>query len=218
MRHRFASSRRDCLTLGLALGASVMAPTSLHAALVATPRQTPGPFYPKLPPLDSDTDLVNVKGRSAPAAGQVLHVHGRVLDQDGAAVPGARVELWQCDAMGRYHHPLDGGGGDPNFQGYGAMDLGQDGAYRFRTIRPVPYPGRTPHIHFAVTGPGLERFTTQMYVAGDPRNERDGILRRVRDPAARARLLVELSEATDIEPDALVGQFDIVLDERFIRG
>jgi len=121
------------------------------------------------------------------------------------------VEIWQCDALGRYHHPQDRGGGDPNFQGFGHTVTDADGGYRFRTIKPVPYPGRAPHIHFAVMGGGLRRLTTQMYVAGHPLNQGDWILNSVGDIRARERLIVSLAPAADIEPGALAGQFDIVL-------
>jgi protocatechuate 3,4-dioxygenase beta subunit len=100
---------------------------------------------------------------------------------------------------------------DDDFQGYGRTITDGAGGYRFRTIRPVPYPGRTPHIHFAVSGPGSARFTTQMYVAGEPLNERDGVLMGVRDPAARARLIVPLLPAPGVEANALAGTFDIVI-------
>jgi protocatechuate 3,4-dioxygenase beta subunit len=211
--------RRRLLAAGLAAGAGAVLPKGLSAALVPTPRQTPGPFYPLRLPLDSDTDLVQVAGRGQAAAGTVTHVFGRVLDAAGRPLAGARVEIWQCDALGRYHHPRDRGGrADPNFQGYGRTALGDDGAFRFRTIKPAPYPGRAPHIHFAVSGSGIERLTTQMYVAGEPLNARDGILNRVRDPVARARLIVALEPAVEVEPGALAGRFDIVLDERFVPG
>ena len=168
--------RRRLIAAGLTLAALGSRPLGA-AALTATPRQTPGPFYPATIPLDSDSDLVAVDGRPQPAAGQVTHVFGRVLDQAGRPLPGLRVEIWQCDAAGRYHHPRDrGGGADPNFQGYGQRTVGDDGAYRFRTIRPVAYPGRAPHIHFALSGQGVERLTTQMYVAGEPLNEGDILL------------------------------------------
>jgi protocatechuate 3,4-dioxygenase beta subunit len=98
-----------------------------------------------------------------------------------------------------------------NFQGYGQTITDETGGYQFRTIRPVPYPGRTPHIHFAVSGPGLARFTTQMYIAGEPLNEHDSVLMGVRDPAARARLIVPLRPAPGSEVTALAGTFDIVL-------
>lgn len=211
--------RRRLLAAGLAAGAGAVLPTGLSAALVPTPQQTPGPFYPLRLPLDSDADLVQVEGSSRAAAGVVTHVFGRVLDQSGRPLAGARVEIWQCDAFGYYHHPYDRGGrADANFQGYGRMVVGEDAGFRFRTIKPVPYPGRAPHIHFAISGPGIERLTTQMYVAGEPDNARDGILGRVRDAAARARLIVPLEPAPDVEPGALAGRFDIVLDERFVRG
>ena len=200
-------------------GAGLLAQRTALAALGATPRQTPGPFYPKTFPLDSDADLARMAGRDAQAAGQIVHVHGRVIDQAGQPIAGLRVEIWQCDAFAHYHHQgALASGADPNFQGYGRVQLGDDGAYHFRTIRPVPYPGRTPHIHFAVSGPGIEALTTQMYVAGEPDNARDGPLSRVRDPEARARLIVPLVAAPDLEADALAGRFDIVLDDKLVRG
>ena len=209
--------RRRALGLGLALAAG--GPLSALAGAIPTPRQTTGPFYPERLPLDSDNDLVSVAGRAAPAAGPVTHLFGRVLDRAGRALSGLRVEIWQCDACGRYHHPRDRGGrADPNFQGYGQTATDAEGAYRFRTIKPVPYPGRTPHVHFAISGPGIDRLTTQMYLAGEPLNQRDGLFNRVRDPGARARLLVELAPAPNLEAAALAGRFDIVLDDRLLGG
>ena len=209
--------RRQALGVGLALAAST--PLAAIAGLVPTPRQTSGPFYPEKLPLDSDSDLATVAGRPTSASGQIAHVFGKVQDESGRALSGLRVEIWQCDAFGHYHHPRDRGGqADPNFQGYGQTATDAAGAYRFRTIKPVAYPGRTPHIHFAISGQGIERLTTQMYLAGESLNARDGILNRVRDPSARARLLVELSPAPELEAAALAGRFDIVLDERFVRS
>ena len=206
--------RRMVLTAGLPLAVAALVPAPVAAAgLLATPRQSLGPFYPLTLPLDRDADLVQVRGRADTAAGTVAHVFGRVMDTEGRPVPGARVEIWQCNAFGRYHHPRAPANAplDENFQGYGASVTDADGGYRFRTIRPVPYPGRAPHIHFAVQGPGFERLVTQMYVAGEPDNARDGLLRRVRDPAARARLIVPLAPAAEVEAGALAGRFDIVL-------
>jgi protocatechuate 3,4-dioxygenase beta subunit len=102
-------------------------------------------------------------------------------------------------------------GRDENFQGFGQTVTDAEGGYRFLTIRPVPYPGRTPHIHFAVAAPGQRRFITQMYVAGEPQNERDPVLRDMRDPAARARLIVPLRPMPELGQDALAATFDIVL-------
>lgn len=209
-------SRR--VLLAASLGATATFAALPAQALVATPRQTPGPFYPREIPLDHDNDLLQVAGQSQRAAGTTLHVFGRVLGENGRPLAGVRVEIWQCDAYGRYHHPADGGGADPAFQGYGCMATAEDGGYRFRTIRPVPYPGRTPHIHFALSGPGFERLTTQMYVAGEPLNARDGVLQRIADPAARASVIVDLDEAGELEPGGLSGQFDIVLGRTMTDG
>jgi protocatechuate 3,4-dioxygenase, beta subunit len=185
------------------------------ASLPPTPPQTAGPFYPLSLPLDSDNDLVQVAGRNGTAKGIVTYVTGHVLDPTGRSISGARVEIWQCDANGRYHYVHDNRADrqlDENFQGYGQTTTDGSGGYRFRTIRPVPYPGRTPHIHFAVSAPDVPRFITQMYVAGEPGNERDGVLMSVRDPAARARLIVPLRPAAE-RTDDLAGNFDIVLGE-----
>lgn len=208
-------NRRRVLASGTAL-ATIAGLKPAVAALLPTPPQSTGPFYPASLPLDADADLVQVAGRTEPAAGTILHLVGRVLDRDGRPVRGARVEIWQCDAFGVYHHPRDPRGpADPNFQGFGATAVAEDGAYRFRTIEPVPYPGRTPHIHFRILGPGFEPLTTQMYVEGQPLNERDFLWRRIADPRARAAVTVPLLPAPELEPDtkrpAKRAQFDIVL-------
>lgn len=196
----------------LATTAAALVPRFAAAAETPTPAQTEGPFYPRSFPLDVDNDLVRVSGHDGQAGGDILHVMGRVLDVNARPVKGAQVEIWQCDRFGVYHHVNERASRqDPDFQGYGRTVAAVDGAYRFRTIRPVPYPGRTPHIHFIITPPGTPRLTTQMYVAGEPRNDSDGILRAIRDPAARARVIVALEPATDIERGALRGEFDIVL-------
>jgi len=160
------------------------------AARVATPAQTPGPFYPGLEDRVGDTDwnLVRIAGRVREAGGEVLHLSGRVLDGDGVPMPGALIEIWQCDANGRYRHSADSAGGtrDPAFQGYGRAVTDANGHYRFRTIRPVPYPGRTPHIHARVHRPDATTLTTQLYVADDPRNARDWIFRSLGRRGQRA--------------------------------
>ena len=137
-----------------------------------------------------------------------------MLDKRGGIVKGAMLEIWQCDANGIYNHPGDNGlkRRDAAFQGYGRTTVDGDGRYAFRTIRPVAYPGRTPHIHFKVHAPGAGRLTTQMYVAGEPQNARDGVLRAIRDAKARESVIVPLLAAGDIEPGALKGTFDVVLD------
>ncbi len=205
--------RRNVL---IGVGTLFVAPNAVLAQSppVITPGQTEGPFYPTYLPPDSDADLVRVQGQKAQALGQVTHISGRVLNRRGEAVRGARVEIWQCDANGIYNHPSQPGlqRRDAAFQGYGRIDVAADGRYAFRTIRPVTYPGRTPHIHFKVHAPGAGRLTTQMYVAGEAQNARDGVLRGIRDARARESVIVRLDPAGEIEAGALMGTFDIVLD------
>ena len=202
--------RREIVLAAAAFGLVAVTPAAA-ASRVLTPRQAAGPFYPTKFPLDTDADLVRFADRTDPAIGTVAHVSGRIIDREGRPMAGSLVEIWQCDALGRYRHPRDRGPGDDNFQGYGRVRVGGDGAYHFRTIRPVPYPGRAPHIHFAVTVPGRPAFTTQMYVDGEPQNDRDFLLSRIRDARQRASVIVKLAPAPQIEADALAGGFDIVL-------
>ena len=214
--------RRHVVRGIVAVGAAVLVPglpRGMRGALAApglvtTPAQTEGPFYPTDWSGDIDNDLVLVKGEAARAQGQITHILGRVLDASGAPVRGAQVEIWQCDATGIYRHPRDASWRrkrDAGFQGRGRMPVGSDGAYAFRTIKPVAYPGRTPHIHFAITAPGREPLVTQMYAQGDPQNERDGILNGIRDARQRASVIVRLEPADRFEAGALAGTFDIVL-------
>lgn len=197
-------------------GTLLVAPRTMlaQAPLVVTPGQTEGPFYPVALPADMDADLVRVQGQATQAVGHVAHVSGRVLDKHGGIVRGAMVEIWQCDANGVYNHPGDSGQRrrDAAFQGYGRTNVDGSGRYAFRTIRPVAYPGRTPHIHFKVHAPGVGVLTTQMYVEGEPQNQRDGVLRGIRDPLARQSVVVRLDPAGDIEAGALKGTFDVVLN------
>jgi len=180
------------------------------ASLAPTPEQTPGPFYPSVLPEDRDADLVVINGRDARAQGTVLLLSGRVTDTDGHPVGDALVEIWQADSYGRYLLPKDGAPGrrDPNFQGYGQARTDARGTYRFRTIRPVPYESRPPHIHFKITHPGYRPLVSQMYVAGEPGREDPGYFggQRTRDA-----LSVTLRPAEAAEAGALAARFDIVL-------
>jgi protocatechuate 3,4-dioxygenase, beta subunit len=206
--------RRRLILAGM--GALALAPGRAPGAVGAvTPAQPEGPFYPPRLPDDRDADLVRVTGSDAAALGVVTHVTGRVVDPAGRPLPRVLVEIWQCDARGRYRHPGERGRLDPDlgFQGYGQALTDAGGGYRFRTIRPVAYPGRTPHIHFRLGEVGRdELLTTQMYVAGEPGNARDPLLNAVRDRALRAALLVDLQPAEGIETGALAGTFDIMVD------
>ncbi len=145
--------------------------------LAATPPRTEGPFYPDKLPLDTDNDLIIINDSVTPAVGEITHLTGRVLDASGSPVRNATVEIWQCDANQVYHHTGDNAAGlDKNFQGFGRFITGSTGAYYFRTIKPVPYPGRpAPHIHFKVKKGDRELLTTQMNIAGHPGNLVDGI-------------------------------------------
>ena len=215
--------QRRRLLVGSVLGMAAVLPAirSVAAELTLTPRQTQGPFYPARIPLDSDNDLIIVNGKSRRAKGEITNVVGRVLDERGQAIDGARIEIWQCDANGRYHHPRDNRSApfDLNFQGYGEFTTGADGAYRFRTIKPVPYPGRAPHIHFAITVPGTQPLITQMYVAGAPENENDWILNNIGDKRARDSLIVDVRPHPEIVGERLA-EFNIVLvtDGRYSSG
>lgn len=182
------------------------------AGLTSTPSQSRGPFHPYDHALETDADLVRVGGRETLAQGEITHLSGTVRDSRGRPVSDALVEIWQCDVHGRYHHPRDRRNAplDENFQGYGRSRTGAAGDYRFRTIRPVTYPGRAPHIHFLIRGPGFEPLITQMYVRGAPENARDWILNRVRDPVRRDSLLVAFEPHPDI-PGQRIARFDVVL-------
>ena len=185
----------------LVLGSAVLlaAPAVLRAALAEgtqrlTPSQTEGPFYPVTLPADTDFDLL-AQGERRYAQGRPAWLEGTVTDPAGRAVAGAAVEIWQCDQQGHYHPPGDRSA-DPDFQGFGRVNVGADGSYRFRTIRPAPYSGRTPHIHVKVRLGARELLTTQVYVEGDPGNARDGLWRNLR-PADRSALTVPFDAAGD---------------------
>jgi protocatechuate 3,4-dioxygenase beta subunit len=198
---------RRIVTLALILA---VAGVAWAASLAPTPEQTPGPFYPSVLPEDRDSDLVVIKGRDARAQGTVLLLSGRVTDTIGNPIGDALVEIWQADSYGRYLPPKDGAPGrrDPNFQGYGQARTDTTGAYGFRTIRPVPYESRPPHIHFKITHPRYRPLVTQMYVVGESGRE---------DPAyfggqrTRDALSVKLHPAEGAEAGALTARFDIVI-------
>lgn len=212
--HRSVSRRTLMAGMATLSTTALLSRPARATTLVPTPGQTEGPFYPTSLPADLDHDLVRVHGAAAQALGTVAHIGGRVLDRAGRPVSGAVVEIWQCDAQGIYRHPRAPSHDrfDGNFQGYGRVTVASDGAYQFRTIKPVAYPGRTPHIHYAVIVRGTGRFVTQMYVAGEPLNARDGLLNAIRDPQARRSVIIPLTAADGLEAGAVQGTFDIVLD------
>ena len=173
-------NRRGFLRQLAAVSALAATPTWAAQAML-TPRQTAGPFYPTELPLDDDNDLVHVRGQDNPALGLSTDLTGRLLDRNGHPLSGVRVEIWQCDANGRYRHPREQGPQpvDPGFQGIGHTVTDVEGRYRFLTIKPVPYPGRTPHIHVAVFPEGERPFVTQLYGQGEPLNDEDFLYQRL---------------------------------------
>ena len=205
----------------MSLVAGLLAATGVGPAIAQALRRTPaqvlGPFYPVIKPLDQNADLTTIAGKTGRAAGQVLHVMGRVINRQGQPIKGARLEIWQANAQGRYAHPNDANPAplDPNFQGYAALVTDAEGRYRFKTIKPGAYGDsgamRAPHIHFDLKG-GVNRLVTQMYFAGESLNETDRLLQTA--GANRERLIVQLLPPSEgLEPDSLLATWDIVLDE-----
>lgn len=187
-------------------------PGAFAEELMRTPRQTEGPFYPDHLPLDTDNDLIIVNDGLTPAIGQVTHLSGHILDSHGGPIRNALVEIWQADNNGVYLNSRDTHAArDRNFQGFGRFLTGSNGEYYFRTIKPVLYPGRTRHIHFAIKMKGREKWTTQCYVRGEPENERDGVLRGIKDQAARASVIIDFAPIKSSRVDELAAKFDIVM-------
>ena len=198
--------RRLILGSAIALAAPMVWRGAIaQGRLRPTPAQTEGPFYPLDLPDDSDADLL-VQGARRYTQGRAAWLEGVVSDTEGRALAGAAVEIWQCDQQGHYHHPGDGGRADPDFQGFGRVTVAADGSYRFRTLRPAPYSGRTPHIHLKVKLGQRELLTTQVYVQGEPGNKRDFLWQRL-NAEDRAALTVPFEPAGD----ALRARFAIVV-------
>ena len=171
---------------------ALLVPAAARAVLPPTPGATEGPFYPVRIPPDDDNDLVRVEGAVREAGGEVLHLAGTVLDRDARPAAGARIEIWQCDVNGIYLHPRDRmARRDGGFQGFGHATSDRDGRFAFRTIVPVPYSGRTPHIHLKALLGGRELLTTQFYRAGFPQNPSDFLFRNL-SPAAQAQVSMTL--------------------------
>jgi protocatechuate 3,4-dioxygenase beta subunit len=184
--------------------------------LTKTPTQTEGPFYPNKLPLDTDNDLLIINDGITPAVGEITHLTGKILDAKGNPLKNAVVEIWQCDANGVYLHTADSDKKkdkqDKNFQGFGRFVTGSTGEYYFRTIKPVPYPGRTPHIHFKIKQGRKELLTTQLYVKGEAaRNEKDFIWKGVKDERQRNAITVDFTKLKESKTGELNANFVIVL-------
>ena len=203
--------RRRSFISAAATGAFAATAATLGTPALASSRRaivamTDGPFYPPRSwrdkgPLagDWDADLSRVQrgGRVLIARGEHLGLQLRVADTDGRLIDDAEAEFWQCDALAQYRHPdvaLASGRYDEGFQGFGAVRSGKDGGMSLRTIKPVRYPGRTPHIHVKLRHPAFGELTSQLFLAGDPGNAGDFLWRRV-PQADRAALELVLQAA-----------------------
>lgn len=217
-------TRRQMMAHSSLLATALANPGWFAEELTRTPSMTEGPFYPDRLPIDTDNDLLIINDSINPAVGEITYLSGRVLSKTGEPIRNAFVEIWQCDHSGVYLHSADNNNRDKqdkNFQGYGRFITDAKGQYSFRTIKPVPYPGRTPHIHFGVSKNGQRIFTTQMLVKGHELNQRDGVFRQIRDPKIRETVLVDFKPLEDSKLGELEARFDIVLGhtvEEFDNG
>lgn len=205
-------TRRQLVVGGAAL--TGLAATARSQTLAATSSQDLGPFYPIVRPADHDADLTRLKGRSGMAMGQPINVVGRIVDLKGNPVRNAQIDLWQCNAAGRYDHPGDRANPaalDPNFQGFARLATDRGGQFRFRSVKPkdydTPIGRRTPHIHFSIDGHG-ERLVTQMYFPNEPLNDIDFLLKNA-DP--KQSVIAEAIEPLSGDPRALAYRWTIVL-------
>jgi protocatechuate 3,4-dioxygenase beta subunit len=184
--------------------ATALACPALASSRRSIAAMTDGPFYPprawreQWADWDADLSRVQRDGRTLTARGEHLGLVLQLADVNGRIIDGAEVEIWQCDALAAYRHPgvrLTDGQYDEAFQGFGATRSGSDGQARFRSIKPVPYPGRTPHIHIKLRHATFGEVTSQLFIAGDPGNARD-FLWRALQPADRTMLEMALQPAT----------------------
>ncbi len=198
----------------LSFGAAMLTiPGAFADELAKTPGMTEGPFYPDKLPLDTDNDLLILNQSLDVAVGEITHLGGRVLNEKGEPVRNAFVEIWQCDNNGAYLHSGTNNKDkrDVHFQGYGRFLTDAKGQYYFRTIKPVPYPGRTPHIHFAVSKHGKRVLTTQMLIKGHPQNENDGVFKQLKSESLRNLVMADFKPLQDSKLGELSASFDIVL-------
>jgi protocatechuate 3,4-dioxygenase beta subunit len=171
-----------------------------------------GPFYPPELPLDTDNDLLIVNDSITPAVGEITHLSGRILNSKGDPIRNAEIEIWQVDHNAVYLAERNRKqGADLNFQGFGRFLTGSTGEYYFRTIKPVPYPGRpAPHIHFKIKSKGAEPWTTQLFINGYAGNGRDGVYQDVGDAAEQDTVTKEFAPIKDSSIGELAATFDII--------
>jgi protocatechuate 3,4-dioxygenase beta subunit len=207
------SNRRTFLQTSAVTSALFTVPGLFAEELRPTAQMGEGPFYPDKLPLDTDNDLLILNDAITPAVGSITHLSGRVLTASGAPVRNAFVEIWQVCNNGVYLHSGSDSRDkyDSNFQGYGRFLTDRKGQYYFRTIKPVTYPGRTPHIHIGVSVSGKRIFTTQILIKGHRGNAGDGLARAITDPKALATLMAEFKPIEDSKIGELSADFDVIL-------
>ncbi len=199
-----------------AFGAALFSTPGLFAEQLSPSAQmTEGPFYPDKLPLDTDNDLLIINDSLTPAVGEITHLTGRVLSQAGEPIRNAFVEVWQVDAKGVYLHSGSAGKdkADSNFQGYGRFLTDVKGNYYFRTIKPVLYPGRTPHIHIAVSRNGHRMFTSQILIKGNAQNDKDFLYKAIKDDKLKQTVLADFQPIKGSKFGELAANFDIVLGQ-----
>ncbi|HTL54488.1 MAG TPA: protocatechuate 3,4-dioxygenase [Candidatus Limnocylindrales bacterium] len=207
------SNRRNFLTTLSLSTAALMVPGAFAEELLRTASVEEGPYYPDKLPLDTDNDLLIINDALTPAVGQVTHLSGRLLDSSGSPIRNAVIEIWQVDSTGTYLRARKPGAQyDANFQGFGRFLTGSTGEYYFRTIKPIAYEQRpAPHVHFAVKIKGHDKWTTQLFVKGDPGNAKDSLYRNIHDPKARESVTVEFLPVPGSRIGELWAKFDMVM-------
>ena len=213
MNQSWHEGRRRFLQQAAFATAAFATPGLFAEELKQTAKLTEGPFYPDKLPLDTDNDLLVINENITPAVGEITHLSGQILSKTGSPIRNAFVEIWQVDSNGSYIHSDSANRNkfDKNFQGYGRFLTDAKGNYYFRTIKPVTYPGRTPHIHIAVSKNGKRIFTSQILVKGEARNERDGVFRRLREQTDRDTILADFKPIKDSKFGELAADFNVVL-------
>ena len=208
-------NRRSFLQQSAFAAAAFTTPGLFAEELARTPRQTEGPFYPDHLPLDTDNDLLIINDSITPAVGKITHMSGRVVSTSGEPVRNAVVEIWEADQEGVYIHSQSPGKdrADKNFQGFGRFLTASTGEYYFRTIKPTPYGPRTAHIHVAVIQNGKRMLTTECCVRGEPKNEDDPVLGRIRDPSQREMLIRNFERIPNSRIEEFAVKFDLVIGD-----
>ena len=208
-----------------AYGSSVKrGPLEKLVPITQTLSEITGPLFSDIKLEPGENDLTRSAGSGNEALGERIIVVGKVLDEDERPVPNTLIEIWQANAAGRYHHPVDQHNAplDPNFIGAGRCVTNDKGEYRFLTIKPGPYPWlnhpnawRPSHIHLSLFGPSfVTRLVTQFYFPGDPLLPLDPIFNSVPTKSARERLMASYAHDVTESQFALGYRFDIVMRGR----